>query len=96
VDPSREAVILAEKASRLCGEAGKPFLVVVNKSDPESSASLRDMLLDRGLDPVSFIGYLPSLARANLEGTPLEAKEVRGSIAEIVSALKGDLVSPEQ
>lgn len=94
VDPSREAVILAQKAVRLCEEAGKPYLVVVNRSDPECSASLRDMLLDRGVEPVSFIGYLTSLARANLEGTPLEAKEAGSSIAEIVSALKGDLVSP--
>lgn len=95
VDPSREAVMLAQKAARLCEEAGKPYLVVVNRSDPECSASLRDMLLDRGLEPVSFIGYLTSLAQANLEGKPLETKEARSSIVEVVSALKGDVVSPE-
>ncbi|MGQ9537211.1 MAG: ATP-binding protein [Actinomycetota bacterium] len=88
VDPSREAVILAQKASRLCEEAGKPYLVVVNRSDTECSASLLDMLLSRGLTPRAFIDYSPAIARANLEGTSLEAGELENAILEIISALK--------
>ncbi|MBC7253788.1 MAG: hypothetical protein H5T72_07460 [Actinobacteria bacterium] len=72
-----------------------------HESLPESCRSARNglSLVRIGKIEHSMEGCacpMGAVARANLEGTPLEAKEVRGSIAEIVSALKGDLVSPEQ
>lgn len=88
VDPSREAVVLAEKASRLCLEAGKPYLVVANKSDQAFGARLHDLLVEKGLNPASVIGYLPSISRANLEGMPPSTSGVEEQLSEVIAALE--------
>ena len=50
VDPSFEAVTLAEKAKRLAAEAGKGFFVVLNKVDDGTTSILRKVLWAKGVD----------------------------------------------
>lgn len=91
VDPSREAVALAEKASRLCREAGKPFLVALNKASGEERAALLGMLSAAGLEPSGSVAHSPAVACSNLSGTPilaLESGDLPEGLEERVSALR--------
>ncbi len=93
VDPSREAVLLAEKAARLCREAGKPFFLVVNRSDREAEGILRDMLSEVGLHPSASLPFSPEISRACLEGSPLAKAGYDGSLEKLVAEMEKSLVS---
>jgi CO dehydrogenase maturation factor len=88
VDPSREAVLLAEKAARLCREAEKPFLVVINKADRESEDVLRDMLAAADLRPSAALAFSPDIFRVCLEGSRLAGARHDGSLGELVAELE--------
>lgn len=86
-DPSHEAVILAEKAAALAREAGKPFLVVINKADAETEPHMREKLAAAGLDVLGSIPYLPAVAKSNLTGDPLEGGLPHGLTDLIATAV---------
>jgi CO dehydrogenase maturation factor len=49
VDPSHEAVLLAEKAGQMASQAKKPFVAVLNKVDDQTEAYLKKELAARGI-----------------------------------------------
>lgn len=91
VDPSREAVVLAEKATGLAGEVGKAFGVVLSKVDEETEPRLKEVLSDKGLEIWGRIPYVPRIAQANLEGEPLEVDSMTEELHRILSAMKSRL-----
>jgi CO dehydrogenase maturation factor len=84
VDPSYEAVTLAGKAAGLAREAGKPFLVVLNKVDGETEPQLREMLAGKGLEVLTAVPYSTYVTRANLSGEPLSAERAWMSLGPIL------------
>jgi CO dehydrogenase maturation factor len=89
VDPSHEAVLLAEKAAGLAREAGKPFGIVLTKTDEETGPLLMERINARGLETLGAIPHSPSLTRANLLGEPLAGASGNGALADIVAGLRG-------
>jgi len=71
VDPSQEAVLLAEKIVRLAGEANKQLAVVLNKVDEQTGRRLREMLAEKKIKVTAALPYSPDIAEANLVGEPL-------------------------
>jgi len=89
VDPSRDAVVLAEKGARLAQEAGKRFGVVLNKVDGETERALRERLAMEGIEIKGVLPYSPALARASLLGEPLEAGAIREELHRLVCGIRG-------
>lgn len=87
VDPSRDALLLAEKAAELAREAKKSFGVVLNKVDEETTPALEERLAAKGIAIKGVLPYVPALARANLLGSPAEV----GAICAEVDRLLGEL-----
>lgn len=92
VDPSHEAVLLAQKAEGLSGEAGKGFEVVINKVDDQTRPVLAEELSEKGLEPVGEIPYSPAITRANLTGESLDAPAQGLDLDPILSAIQSNLV----
>ncbi|MDY6796047.1 MAG: nitrogenase reductase [Actinomycetota bacterium] len=88
VDPSQEAVILAEKACRLAEEAGKHYGVVLSKIDERTRVILEEKLACNGLSPLGVVPYSPLIAHANLEGESLRDESIRGELLHILNALE--------
>lgn len=88
VDPSNEAVILAEKAAALSKEAGRIFGVVLNKVDEDTEHFLREALLERGLDILGAVPYLPDVTRANLVGDPISQESAEGELGRVLAVLE--------
>jgi CO dehydrogenase maturation factor len=93
VDPSREAVVLAEKACGLAEEAGKACGVVLAKVDGETRPLLEEKLYQRQLSPTGSVPYSADLARASLEGDPLEYESLRGELRQVLLAIESSLKS---
>lgn len=91
VDPSHEAVILAEKAAALAAEAQKRFKVVLNKVDEDTGPYLEEVLAERGIDVAGSIPYSSDVARLNLEGNSIEPDTASGEIEHILTAAE-DLI----
>ncbi len=91
VDPSQEAVILAEKACRLAEEAGKPRCVVVNKVDAGVRQVLDEKLARLGLDAIAEVPYSESVARANLEGETVADEKLDATVRGIIAAVEAGL-----
>lgn len=91
VDPSQEAVVLAEKACGLAEEAGKACGAVLTKVDSETGPLLAEKLSRTGLSIVGSIPYSAALARANLEGDPLEDESMRDELHSIIAAVESNL-----
>lgn len=89
VDPSHEAVLLAEKAERLGIEADKEFLVVLNKVDGQSRSILEEKLSRKGIRALGAIQYSGDVTRANLVGDALLNKSPEADLGPILAALKG-------
>lgn len=87
VDPSREAILLADKARVLAAEVKKDFLVVLNKVDDSTEPLLRQELSGRGIPVGGTLGFSAEITRANLTGNPLEA----GALRRQVDELRGNL-----
>ncbi|MEW6553717.1 MAG: nitrogenase reductase [Actinomycetota bacterium] len=87
VDPSHEAVILAEKTCRLAEEAEKPCGVVLSKVDARAERVLRERLAGRGISPLGAIHYSALIAEANLEGKPLEDASLQEELRRILVAI---------
>lgn len=91
VDPSQEAVVLAEKACRLAEEAGKSCGVVLSKVDARVRAVLEGKLAQRGLSAVAEIPYSEAVARANLEGDFVFDEDLREAVRGILVTVEGAL-----
>lgn len=89
VDPSWDAVVLAEKGATLAQEAGKRFGVVLNKVDGETEHALRERLAMAGIEIKGVLPYSPGLARASLLGEPLEAGAIREELDRLVCGIRG-------
>lgn len=87
VDPSFEAVLMADKAKRLTEEAHKKFLAVLNKVDGGSEPVLREMLAARGIEAVGALPFSSSIATANLSGRPLDPGALEGPLKELAAIL---------
>lgn len=92
VDPSHEAVILAEKAAKLAGEAGKAFAVVLNKADEKTEPRLKKMLEEMKIKIAGVMPYSPDIAEANLAGKPLTVESFKQRLDEILAGTISKLV----
>lgn len=88
VEPSLESVALAGKACRLAREAGKGFGVVLSRVDDESRPLIEEKLFENGLSPIGSVPRSSAIARANLEGSALEAASAGGSLEGIIAAVR--------
>ncbi len=70
-DPSFEAILLAEKAKRMCEEAKKPIFILANKMGKEVSDNMLRMLKEKGFEPISILQYKKDIAEAHLFGKPI-------------------------
>ncbi|MBC7246911.1 MAG: nitrogenase reductase [Actinobacteria bacterium] len=91
VDPSREAVSLAEKACRLAEEAGKPCGVVLSKVDERVRQVLVDKLAQAGLAAIAEVPYSETVARANLEGGPVADERLGEAVRGVLAAVEAGL-----
>jgi CO dehydrogenase maturation factor len=87
VDPSHEAILLAEKAANLAEEAGKAFSVVLNKVDDKTEPCLKEMLEALGIEIVGVLPYSPEISEANLMGKPLKVESLRCQLDKIITRL---------
>lgn len=94
VEPSHEAVMLAEKACGLAREAGKACGVALCRVDDENRPLLEEKLARTGLSPIGFVPYSASLARACLEGSALDTEPVRAELGRIISGVRANTESP--
>lgn len=84
VDPSYEAVLLAEKAARLAKEAKKYFSVILNKVDPDTEVQLKGMLQEKGIEVAAVLPFSAQISQANLVGEPLQ---VTASLRQVLDEL---------
>ncbi len=84
VDPSNEAILLAEKTAILAEEAGKAFSVVLNKVDDKTEPCLIKMLEALGIDIAGVLQYSPEISEANLTGKPLRIESLRWQLENII------------
>ena len=88
VDPSNDAVLLAEKAAKLTGEAGKNFGVVLNKVDKKTKTILKEKLSAKGVITKAFLPYSPTIAQENLQGQSLKGDTVKNEVDELITGIK--------
>ncbi|MBC7347707.1 MAG: nitrogenase reductase [Clostridia bacterium] len=93
VDPSRDAVVLAEKAAKLAREAKKDFSTVLNKVNGETAPVLREMVESKGIEVEGLLPYSPALAQAGLYGSPLSAASLRTELEQLKVRLGGILAA---
>ncbi|MBN2027214.1 MAG: nitrogenase reductase [Actinobacteria bacterium] len=87
VEPSQEAVVLAEKACGLAKEAGKACGTVLTKVDGDTKPLLEEKLSRIGIPPIGSIPYSATLARENLEGEPLADASLREELRSILTSV---------
>jgi CO dehydrogenase maturation factor len=87
VDPSHEAVILAEKAAKLAAEAGKAFSVILNKVDARTEQRLKEMLEAIKVEIAGILPYSPEISEANLVGEPLATEPLRPKLEEVLASI---------
>ncbi|MBP1944790.1 CO dehydrogenase maturation factor [Methanobacterium petrolearium] len=87
VDPSNDAVLLAEKAAKLTEEAGKDFGVVLNKVDEKTQPVLEEMLEAKDLEIKGVLTYSPDLAQTNLRGEPLELTSANDELDKLITRI---------
>lgn len=87
VDPSSDAVLLAEKAAKLTHEADKRFGVILNKIDEETEPILTELLTSEGNEIKGVLPYSPAITKMNLKGESLGAYAVKNEVDEIIREL---------
>jgi len=88
VDPTHEAVLLAGRAKTLAEEAGKKFVVVLNKVDENTEPFLRRELAATGIPVLGALKFSSGINLANLTGDSLSAVDMQGELNELVHELK--------
>lgn len=91
VDPSQEAVALAEKACRLAEEAGKPRGVVLSKVEDRVKQVLVEKLAEKGLAAIGEVPYSDAIARANLDGEAVADERLEDTVRGILAAVEAGL-----
>ena len=87
VDPSHEAVILAEKAAKLAAEVGKPFFVILNKVNAQVEQRLKEMIEAKKIEIAGVLPYSPGISEANLVGEPLVIEPMRQKLEEVLAKI---------
>lgn len=87
VDPSHEAILLAERAKALTAEAKKDFVAVLNKVDAATEPFLRRELSARGISVRGVFGFSPEIMEANLTGNPLPGGKCQEQVNELLASL---------
>lgn len=86
VDPSWEAMALAEKIFTLAEEAGVPLGLVLNRMDEQSAGVVRQRLA--ALPVTAVLPPLPEVFAAGLEGRPLaQVPETIGAVCDRIVSL---------
>ena len=87
VDPSNDAVLLAEKAAKLTEEAGKNFGVVLNKVDEKTRIILEEMLVARNIMIKGILPYSSNLAQINLQGESLDMPSAMEELDKLITGI---------
>ncbi|MGB9804144.1 nitrogenase reductase [Desulfofundulus sp.] len=87
VDPSHEAVLLAERAKALAAQLSKDFIAVLNKVDAATEPFLRRELSERGIPVLGAFGFSPEIMEANLTGSPLPEGRCREQVNQLLASL---------
>ncbi len=93
VNPSQEAVVLAEKACLLAVEAGKPRGVVLSKVDDRVKRVLEEKLAQRGLAAIGEVPYSEAVAQAGLEGGAVADAKLAETVRSILATVERDLAA---
>ncbi len=93
VDPSKEAVLLADKACRMSKEAGKDWGVVLNKVENKITDILEGKLEQLGLSPLGHVPYSDRIVAQNLEGEPIGDKRIWDELDRILSNIESQIRS---
>lgn len=88
VDPSHDAVLLAQKASALTKEVNKDFGVVLNKVDEDTRPVLEDMLSSKGIAVKGVLPYSSVIAQENLQGQSLGVDSLKNEVDELIEEIK--------
>ncbi|MCR5025814.1 MAG: cobyrinic acid a,c-diamide synthase, partial [Methanobrevibacter sp.] len=86
VDPSGDAILLANKIGELSKEASKDYVVILNKIDENT----RDLVLEQLDDNISVVGeleYNSMIAQSNLSQKEIDLDEVESDIKEICAKI---------
>ena len=93
VEPSRKSVATATRTAELAGELGIPrVLALGNKARDDMDAEfLRDACAQGGLTLAGVLPYVDQVARADRDGTPVDAipDELIASVGELLEVLDG-------
>ncbi|MGB9804139.1 hypothetical protein [Desulfofundulus sp.] len=87
VDPSHEAVLLAERAKALAAQLSKDLIAILNKVDAATEPFLRRELSERGIPVLGAFGFSPEIMEANLTGNPLPAGNCQEQVDELLASL---------
>lgn len=77
VDPSEDAILLANKAFKLASENNKNFGAILNKIDDSIKEILKSKL-DSNINILGIIDYSSDIAMSNLKGNSLESVFIDG------------------
>lgn len=86
VDPSEDAILLANKAYKISAENDKAFGVILNKVDDGLEEILKNKL-DHNINILGIINYSPDIAMLNLQGNSVESVSIDG-LNEIINFIK--------
>ena len=86
VDPSEDAILLANKAYKISEENDKNFGVILNKVDDGLEEILKNKL-DPDINILGIINYSPDIAMLNLQGNSVESVSIDG-LDEIINFIK--------
>lgn len=87
VDPTQEALLLAERAKMLAAEVNKEFVTVLNKVDEKTEPFLRRELSAAGIPILGALNFSAEINQANLVGEPLFTTNMQDKLEELVNGL---------
>lgn len=82
VDPSSDAILLANKIGQLSQKASKKYAVILNKID----GTTKDLVIEQLDDNINIIGeleYTSTIAQSNLSQKQINSPEIENRIKEI-------------
>ena len=82
VDPSSDAILLANKIEELSKKASKEYEVIINKVD-ENTKTLVEQQLNDDINIIGSLEYDPSIAQSNLTQTEINSIEIENAITKI-------------
>ncbi len=86
VDPSSDAILLANKIGKLAQKASKDYAVILNKVD-ENTKDLVKQQLDDNICIMGELEYNPTIAQCNLSQKEINSKEVECITKDICSKI---------